>query len=115
MAKPLIKRARSFPVTIYIAGSYNKALEVTQNYCDEVGYCVTVKQVSYVYKNGKEEGIEVGIINYPRFPAEPIDIIDKAKEIAERLRVGLEQESYSIQTPHDTIWYSYRKGDTIND
>lgn len=112
---PLIKRARSFPVTIYIAGSYSKAMKIAQQYCDEVGYCVTVNHTYYIYKGGKEEGVEVGLINYPRFPTEPTQIIDHAKALAEKLRVGLDQESYSIQTPHDTIWYSYRKGDVSND
>lgn len=111
---PLIKRARSFPVTIFIAGSYSKALKIVQKYCDEVSYCVTIDHTYYVYKDGKEEGVVVGLINYPRFPVEPTEIIDKAKDIAELLRVGLGQESYSIQTPHDTIWYSYRKGDVSN-
>lgn len=115
MAKPLIKRARSFPVTIFIAGSYRKAIKIVQEYCDEVGYCVTIDHTYYVYKGGKEEGVIVGLINYPRFPTEPTVIIDKAKEIAEKLREGLNQESFSIQTPHDTIWYSYRKGDVIDD
>lgn len=114
MTKPLIKRARSFPVTIFIAGSYSKAMKILQEYCDEIGFCVTIEHTYYVYKGGKEDGIIVGLINYPRFPAEPSDIIDRAKEIAEKLRVGLGQESYSIQTPHDTIWYSYRKED-VND
>lgn len=113
--KPLIKHARSFPVTIFIAGSYSKALKIVQKYCDEVGYCVTIDHTYYVYKDGKEEGVIVGLINYPRFPAEPKQIIDKAIEIAELLRVGLNQESYSIQTPDDTIWYSYRKGDAIDE
>ena len=115
MVKPLIKRARSFPVTIFIAGSYGKAMKILQEYCDEIGFCVTIEHTYYIFKGGKEDGIIVGLINYPRFPDEPSNIIDKAKEIAEKLRVGLDQESYSIQTPHDTIWYSYRKGDAIDD
>lgn len=113
--KPLIKHAPSFPVTIFIGGRYNKAIKVLQKYCDEVGYCVTIKSAQYIYKDGHEYGIEVGLINYPRFPAAPDQIINKAIEIAERLRVALDQESFSIQTPHDTIWYSYRKGDATNE
>lgn len=113
--KPLIKHAPSFPVTIYIAGRYPKAIKVVEKYCNQVGYCVTIKPTLYVYKDGEEHGVEVGLINYPRFPADPASIIEKAIEIAERLRVELEQESFSIQTPHDTIWYSYRKGDATND
>lgn len=109
--KPLVKIASSYPVTIYMAGSYIKALKVLEKYCDTVGFCVTIKQTVYVYKNGKEVGIEVGLINYPRFPAEPITIIDRATEIANMLREALEQESFSIQTPNNTIWHSYRKED----
>ena len=113
--KPLIKHAKSFPVTIFIAGRYSKALKVVQEYCDDVGYCVTIHHTYYVYKEGKEEGVMVGLINYPRFPADPSAIVQKAIDIAEKLRVALKQESFSIQTPDDTIWYSYRKGDIIDE
>ncbi len=113
--KPLVKHAKSFPVSIYIAGSYNKAIKIMQEYCDEVGYCVTVETNFYVYKDGKESGVRVGLINYPRFPSDPATIVAKATEIAEKLRVGLKQESFSIETPHDTIWYSYRKEDVSED
>lgn len=113
--KPLIKHAPSFPVTIYIGGRYSKAIQVLEKYCNKVGYCVTLKSTLYVYKDGREHGIEVGLINYPRFPATPEQIIDKAIEIAEKLRKELKQESFSIQTPRDTIWYSYRKEDVGED
>jgi hypothetical protein len=113
--KPLIKHARSFPVSIYIAGSYSKAIKLVQEYCDEVGYCVTVESTYYVYKGGSEHGIRVGLINYPRFPSDPSTITKKAFEIAEKLRVGLNQESYSVETPLETIWYSYRTGDVSED
>lgn len=113
--KPLIKQAPSFPVTIYIAGRYPKAIKVVEKYCNEVGYCVTIRPTLYVYRGGQESGVAVGLINYPRFPAEPKAIVDKAIEIAEKLRVALDQESFSIETPHDTIWYSYRKEDVSED
>ena len=113
--KPLVKQARSFPVTIFMGGKYHKAIKVLKKYCDEVGYCVTLKTTHYIYKDGNEYGIEVGLINYPRFPADPPSIVNKAREIAELLRVELKQESFSIQTPDDTIWVSYRKGDVTND
>lgn len=114
--KPLIKRTRSFPVTIFIGGKrLLPAQKILQEYCDTVGYCVTLKSTQYIYKDGNEYGFEVGLINYPRFPSDPTNIINKAIEIAEKLRVGLKQESYSIQTPDDTIWYSYRKEDTADE
>jgi len=98
-----------------MGGKYHKAIKVLKKYCDEVGYCVTLKTTHYIYKDGNEYGIEVGLINYPRFPADPPSIVNKAREIAELLRVELKQESFSIQTPDDTIWVSYRKGDVTND
>lgn len=111
---PVIKQAKSFPVTIFIAGDYNTATSVLREYCDEVGYCVTLKETNYIYTGGEENGIEVGLINYPRFPADSATIIQKAREIAERLREQLNQESFSIQTPDDTIWVSYRENITNN-
>lgn len=113
--KPLVKVEKSFPITIHIAGKYNTARKILQKYCDEVGYCVTLHTVEYIYRDGAEFGIRVGLINYPRFPSDPATLTSKAIEIAELLRVGLKQESYSVETPIETIWYSYRKGDATND
>ena len=45
-----------------------EALELCQEYCNEVGLCVTVTPTTYVYKDGQEPGIVVGLIRYPRFP-----------------------------------------------
>lgn len=112
--KPLIKQTKSFPVTIYIAGSYSKAITAVQEYCDTKGFCVTIKPALYVYTNGKEHGVEVGLINYPRFPSDPATIVSKALAIANLLREKLDQESFSIQTPHETIWHSYRTTDTTD-
>lgn len=113
--KPLIKVEKSFPITIHIAGKYHVAQKILQKYCDEVGYCVTLRTVQYIYKDGNDHGLSVGLINYPRFPSDPITLTNKAIEIAELLRVGLKQESYSVETPVETIWYSYRKGDATDE
>ena len=113
--KPLVKVEKSFPITIHIAGKYHIAQKILQKYCNEVGYCVTLNTVEYIYKDGSEHGLRVGLINYPRFPSDPIALTNKAIEIAELLRKGLKQESFSVETPVETIWYSYRKGDVIDD
>ena len=113
--KPLVKVEKSFPITIHIAGKYPTAEKILKKYCDEVGFCVTLKMVEYIYKNGTEHGLSIGLINYPRFPSDPATLTSKAIEIAELLREGLKQESFSVETPVETIWYSYRKGDVTND
>jgi len=98
---------------IYIAGDYDNAVRSTREYCDQVGYCVTVTPTTYVYTSGSESGVIIGLINYPRFPADYTEILKHATAIAEKLRVDLGQESYSIETPDSTIWYSYRENDII--
>lgn len=113
--KPLVKVEKSFPITIHMAGKYSTAQKILKKYCDAVGFCVTLNTVEYIYKDGNEYGIRVGLINYPRFPNDPATLTSKAIEIAELLREGLKQESFSVETPVETIWYSYRKADIIHD
>jgi hypothetical protein len=101
--------ASSYPISIFIAGNYDFATAICSSFCDEVGFCVTVAPARYVYTGGCEEGVVVGLINYPRFPAEPADIKARAIELGMRLREGLRQESFSVQTPTTTTWFSWRE------
>jgi hypothetical protein len=106
-----VEQAFSYSVSIFIAGSWAGAVRLCRGFCDDVGLCVTVTATEYVYTGGSEPGVIVGLINYPRYPANPHEIIDKASELADCLREGLGQESYSIQTPERTIWRSWRAAD----
>jgi hypothetical protein len=98
-------------VNIFIAGSLADALCVCGDYCDEIGLCVTVTSTTYVYTGGAEEGVIIGLINYPRFPATPKQIEEKAIELGWWLLEGLGQESFSVQTPETTHWFSMREAD----
>jgi len=101
----------SYPVNIFIAGDYDEARDVCRAFCDEEGLCVTVTPTAYVYTGGEEAGIIVGLINYPRFPTEPADILTTAKLLALELMHKLEQESVSVQAPDETHWFSVRNAD----
>lgn len=103
-----IERAPSFTVKICIAGNYDDAARICREFCFEVGYCVTVEKAEYVYTGGQESGVIVGLINYPRFPREPEQIIAIAEKLGTRLMEGLCQHSFSVVTPVETIWYSRR-------
>ena len=107
----LPKSCPSYPVSIFMAGHYVAALEICRQYCDEVGFCVTVTPTHYVYTGGHESGFIVGLINYPRFPASQAEIASKAVALADRLRRELGQESYSIQYLDETVWHSWRDED----
>lgn len=42
--------------------------QLCQKHVDKIGLCVTVTETDYIYTNGSEKGVIVGLINYPRFP-----------------------------------------------
>lgn len=110
MTEPItVKSCPSWPVSIFIAGNAWEAETVCREYCDEVGYCVTVTETNYVYRDGEEAGVTVGLINYPRFPVAPAEIERHAFILAGILRERLGQQSYSVQTPTETVWHSWRE------
>lgn len=102
--------APSYPVSIFVAGDVRDAERICRAYCAEIGLCVTVTPTNYIYTGGSQSGVIVGLINYPRFPAEPGLIWAKAHALALKLIHGLYQESASIQAPDKTVWISFREG-----
>lgn len=98
----------SYTAAIYIGGDYADAKRTCRNYCQEVGACVTVEPVFFAYTGGAEEGVRVGFINYPRFPAAPAQIFDRALDLADRLMIDLAQHSYSVVATDRTVFKSRR-------
>jgi len=99
---------QTYTAQIYIAGDAAHAALVCQRYCLDVGLCVTVEPLDFIYTGGREAGVRVGLINYPRFPASPADIFDRAFDLAKLLRTELGQHSFSIVAPDKTVWDSTR-------
>lgn len=104
-----ISQTNSIPISIFIAGDFDTANEICQEYCDEVGLCVTVTETTYVYTSGNEAGVIIGLINYPRFPDVYINLVEKATQLGCRLREGLKQQSFTVQTAQQTVWHSWRE------
>lgn len=107
-----MKTEKSFYAMIWIAGDYGRAVQACREHCERVPLCVTVTPTAYVYVGGMQDGVCVRLINYPRFPASPDDIRDKASNLAEWLRRSLCQESYSVEYPDYTDWVSHRPEDS---
>ena len=63
------------------------------------GLCVSVIPTKYIYVNGKEEGVIVRLINYPRFPNDIKSLKDKAIDLGWKLKDQFKQYRISIQTP----------------
>lgn len=104
---------QSYPVSIFIAGSVWDAETSCLAYCDAVGFCVTVTETTYCYTGGEESGVIVGLINYPRFPKSSAEIWAHAEALAAKLRDDLGQQSYTIQAPDRTVWFSHREANAM--
>lgn len=102
----------SYPVSIFMAGDYTRAVKICRFHCDECPWCVTVSPTTFTYTGGTEDGFIIGLINYPRFPSPPERIWHEAEAVAHRLCEALGQKSYTIQAPDKTVWISHREEDT---
>jgi hypothetical protein len=76
--------------------------DLVQMYVNEVSLCATVTQTDYIYKNGDERGVIVGLINYPQFPSDPQTILAHAVAIAKLMMKAFGQQKVSIETPSRT-------------
>lgn len=103
-----IRTAPTFTAQIYIAGDIDATRTALRRYTLDVGLCVTLEPVEFVYTGGLETGVRVGLINYPRFPKSPLKLASEAKRLASYLRAELCQHSFSIVMPDETIWDSFR-------
>jgi len=108
MTETMILCEPSYSAAIYIAGDRADASRICRKHCFDVGLCVTMESVDFIYTGGAESGIRVGLINYPRFPSSPEAIMARAKALADDLMVGLCQWSCSIVASDQTVWMSRR-------
>jgi hypothetical protein len=92
--------------------SINMVEDWLQLYCNEVGLCVTIKPTKFIYKGDNEKGVEIGLINYPRFPSTKEKILEHAHIICENLILMLNQHRVSIVFDDETIMIE-RDGDII--
>jgi hypothetical protein len=104
----MIATSETIRFDIFIAGDLAQAKQICREHCFEAGLCVTVEPIDYIYTGGVEAGVRVGLINYPRFPVERMELESQAYKLARRLMLGLCQHSYSIVGPDKTAWFSRR-------
>jgi hypothetical protein len=101
----MIKELQTYTATISIGfreqytdncHMISEVKEICQEYCNTIGLCVTVTSTHFIYKNGNEDGCFIGLINYPRFPSLPEDIVTKAINLATILKERLNQLRVSV-------------------
>jgi len=92
----------------YVLMSINDVKNICTTYVNEHKLCVTITETEFVYVNGNEPGVIIGLINYPRFPSEPYKIKHHAICLAEILKEKLMQQRISIVCTDETIMLGER-------
>ena len=103
------KHSPTIRVDVFVAGSFGDAVRVCQEFCME-GLCVTVEATTFVYTGGVEDGVRVGLLNYPRFPTTHEELKHTAMRLARLLVERLFQHSALVVCEQETVWIS-RRGD----
>lgn len=67
-----------------------------QNYVNDIKWCVSLTKTRFVYVNGSENGVIIGIIYYPRFPMNNKELEFRTIALAKNLKQKLQQERVSI-------------------
>lgn len=97
-------------VRLFLSGPIEEAKQIIRQECRREGLCVTVEPTTFIYTGGEEAGYVVGLINYPRFPAMPHTLDQRARNLMELLLHGTHQDSALMMTPSKTEWISLRHG-----
>lgn len=93
---------------IYMSGPIEVAKQVLRAECLREGLCVTVESTLFVYTGGEEAGFVVGLVNYPRFPAKPAELANRARDLMLKLLDATYQHSGLLVMGHLTEWVTKR-------
>jgi hypothetical protein len=107
-----MKKIDTFTANIYVGLQYgysgfvsdfNDAHKWLQDYCNKVKLGLTLTKTEFIYVDGREPGIIIGLINYPRFIKPIEEIKENAMNIGKGLMKLLGQERVSIVFSDETI------------
>ena len=101
-----ITKCEAETIRIYIAGSRHLIEDACKEFCNQIGYCVSVKEANFIYTGGSESGFEITIINYARFPADYDFHMERATALAKKLIDAAYQKSCSIVSSKESLWIS---------
>ncbi len=94
---------------IYMSGPIEVAKQAIREECMREGLCVTIEPTTFIYTGGEEAGFVVGLVNYPRFPVKPADLVLRARLLMGNLLNATFQSSAMLMTPDTTEWISKRE------
>jgi hypothetical protein len=97
-------------IRLYLSGPIEIAKQIIRQDCLREGLCVTIEPTTFIYTGGEEAGYVVGLVNYPRFPVPPDELLTRARKLLHLLLEGTFQHSGLLVAPSKTIWMSQRDG-----
>ncbi|RKZ80718.1 MAG: hypothetical protein DRQ35_01725 [Gammaproteobacteria bacterium] len=103
-----IKIEDTYRIAIHMAGDFATAKSLCKKFAWDSPTCVTVKPQTFIYTGGLEEGVEIGLVNYPRFPKTEDQLVGIAKRLTEMLIEEMHETSALIVTDQQTFWLSRR-------
>jgi len=77
--------------------------------CEKSKFAVNVQDITFIYPGGREPGVKIGLIQYPRFMVKEGEILNNALNLAAHLIEMVEQfrctvissdQSYLIENPN---------------
>lgn len=72
----------------------------------QAGFGVTVTPTEFFYRDSIEEGVIIGLCNYPNAPTHPETVRERALALAELLRSSLAQARVTVMFPDETVTLS---------
>ena len=94
---------------VYIGGNFQAAEMVCRDFCFPFGLCVTIEETKFIFGGGTEEGVVIGLIQYPPFPEEEESLERKAVEIGQKIAEASFQWSFTVVSPGGNIFCSRRR------
>lgn len=86
----------TFTASIYISTTKQEAISFLSKYFGNLGMCATVTETDFVFTGGREVGVCIGFINYPKYVSTPEDIAHTVIEIADKMLTKTYQRSCSV-------------------
>lgn len=97
----------SYWVKIYIAGPLHEIEQICRKYV-LTGNCVNIKENKYIYTHGEETGVEIELINYPKYPQGPIQIWNDARNLAHIIMEEICAGSYTVMDRKEVYTFDRR-------
>jgi len=83
--------------------SLDDVKDFLQEYVNRVSLCVTIIPTTFIYKDNRDDGAIIGLMNYPRFPTTKEDLEKTAEEIARLCKERYKQNRISIEYQDKTV------------